>query len=249
MSEQVKVYVVEDKAITRETVILSLKKSGFEVVGSSDEAVGALREMQSMEVDIAILDINLRGKEDGIWLAGELNKSVHIPFIFLTAFGDEETLKEVVKTNPHGYLMKPFNSANIYTSIHIALRNFSDEKAAELAPQPAQEPDGNIRIKDSIFVKDRDAMVRLKLKDIAYVMSEDKYLEIHMGSKKHVVRSKLLDFLDHLPGDDFIQVHQRYLINVDLVTSYRTGYVTVNDVDIPVSRSFSDAVSKRVISL
>lgn len=249
MSQKVKVYVVEDRAITRETLILSLQKSGFEVVGSHDEAVGALQEMQRLEVDVAILDINLQGEEDGIWLAHELNKSVQIPFIYLTAFGDDETLKAVVKSKPSGYLMKPFNSANIYTSIHIALRNYSKNETSLPQVKANVETEENIRIKDSIFVKDRDAMVRLKLDEIAYVKSDDKYLEIHLNNKKHVIRSKLLDFLDHLPSEGFIQVHQRYLINVNQVEAYRPGFVTVNAVDIPVSRSFSDAVSKRVIAL
>lgn len=247
MEHKAKVYVVEDRAITRETIVMSLTTLGFEVVGQNDEAEPALEEMRNLEVDIAILDIDLKGEKSGVWLAHQINAEIEIPFIYLTAFGDARTLTEVMETRPHGFLMKPYNEPNIYTAILIALDNFSKQESA--ADKTVTEPSDseNFRVKDSLFIKDRNLLVRCKIDEICYIKSDGKYLDIYLKQKQHLVRSKMTDFMDYLPQEVFIQVHRRYVINIGHATAVGAGFVQVMGEDIPVSKNFKDALNDKLI--
>ncbi len=260
----VRVYVVEDKAITRRAIISSLQKLGLEVVGENDEANLALQEMSVLKPDIAILDINLIGIHNGIWLGHRINEQIKIPFIYLTAYEDKATLSEVMQTKPHGFLIKPFNESSIYTSILIALENFTRETTV---PQPDynkkfEESENKVQssdhdgpedsgyvIKDSLFVKERHLLVRLQIRDILWIKSEGKYLEIKLDNKTHVVRGKLSDFLARFSESDFLQVHQRYVVNATKVTAYGGGFVKINTEEIPVSKNHRDNLANRLITL
>ena len=67
-----RIYVVEDMAYTRITLIDNLIEANFEVVGSAANAETAWKEMQTVKFDLALLDINLAGANDGVWLAEKI---------------------------------------------------------------------------------------------------------------------------------------------------------------------------------
>ena len=41
--------------------------------------------------------------------------------MYLTAYADDDTIQRAKKTNPHGYILKPFDEKELSTSIEIAL--------------------------------------------------------------------------------------------------------------------------------
>jgi len=75
------------------------------------------------------MDINLKGKIDGITTAKKIKENYDIPVIFLTAFCDDKTLERAKETNPFGYILKPYNDKELYTTIEIALYKSQMEKA------------------------------------------------------------------------------------------------------------------------
>ncbi|MGB0391187.1 MAG: response regulator, partial [Salibacteraceae bacterium] len=129
MSYKVKIYIVEDEYITQAVLKNNVEEIGYTVVGMADNAEDAWEDLQNLDVDLALLDINLAGEKDGIWLAKQIRESIGIPFIFLTAYGDKATINTAVKTQPNGYLLKPFNEVDIYTAIEVALNNFNHAQA------------------------------------------------------------------------------------------------------------------------
>ena len=252
MSDKTRVYVVEDKAITREMMLVALEAMGFEIAGSNDEAMPALLEMQETPVDIAILDIDLIGDHDGVWLAHQLNETLQIPFVFLTAFGDEATFQRVIATKPHGFLLKPFNKTTIHSAILIALENFTQKQVAQTAPGAAlnkEEVAPSAVVKDSLFVKHKGMLVRVRIDSLNHIMSDGKYLELHTNDKMYLVRQKISTLLDLLPAASFMQVHQRYIINLTRVAAVGPSYAMVNATEIPVSRGYRDDLNQRLITL
>ena len=119
------IYIVEDVAISRMSLETMLLENEYEVVGSAASAETAWKEIQSLPVDLILLDINLSGEKNGVWLAQQIRKNLNISIVYLTAFGDQQTLKEVLETKPNGYLMKPYQEPTLLTTIDIALLNFS----------------------------------------------------------------------------------------------------------------------------
>lgn len=76
--------------------------------------------------DLLLLDITLRGKEDGIHLAACINENQKIPFVFLTSHSDTTTptVERAKSVNPAGYLVKPFEENDVDVAIEIALSNW-----------------------------------------------------------------------------------------------------------------------------
>ncbi|MFK7952330.1 MAG: LytR/AlgR family response regulator transcription factor [Ekhidna sp.] len=241
--ERLQIYVVEDEAITRATIKSYLKKANYELIGSADEAEKAWLEIQNLKVDLAILDINLIGDKDGIWLAGKLQESGLVPFIFLTAYGDKQTIDAALSVKPNGYLVKPFEEAELYTAIRIGINSFANQIKSD-----SLEKENHV-INDNIFIKDDHLLVKLNIKEILFVKSDGNYLEIHLQHKKHLVRSKLNDFIERLPKNTFLKVHQRYIINIEALEIIGSGFVKVAGIEIPVSKSYKDILLNRIRTL
>lgn len=73
------------------------------------------------------MDIVLKGEMDGIEAADQIRKRLDIPVIFLTAFGDENTLQRAKATEPFAYLLKPFKEKELHIAIEIALYKHETE--------------------------------------------------------------------------------------------------------------------------
>jgi len=228
----IKVYIVEDVAISRMSLETMLIENDFEVSGSAATAEVAWKEIQTFSPNLILLDINLAGKENGIWLAQQVRKYLQIPIIYLTAYGDQQTLKEVLDTKPNGYLMKPYQAPTLLTTIDIALHNFSE---AQKSTNTSQSEDSS---SDFIFIKDKYMKIKINVNDIYYIKSEGNYLEIALKEKRHVIRNKLATFKQELPKDLFVQSHQRYLINKDKIDVLKKDFVTTANVDIPISQKY-----------
>jgi DNA-binding LytR/AlgR family response regulator len=233
-----KVYIVEDVAISRMSLETMLLENKYQISGSAAKAETAWDEIQKTFPDLILLDINLSGEKNGIWLAQQVRKQLNIPIIYLTAFGDQQTLEEVLDTKPNGYLMKPYQEPTLLTTIDIALHNFV-ESQKEVTSSEEQSLSNEF-----IFIKEKYMKIKININDIYFIKSEGNYIEITLKDKTHVVRNKLFALKEELSNSLFFQSHQRYIINTQKVTVLGKDYVTINNVDIPVSQKYKKKMEK-----
>ena len=85
------------------------------------------------------MDINLRGKMDGIEAAKRIRERFGIPVIYLTAYDDEETRQRAGATDPVAYLVKIFGDVDLQSAIEKALRKGKDRPPGE----PRSATDGS----------------------------------------------------------------------------------------------------------
>ncbi|SEE11432.1 DNA-binding response regulator, LytR/AlgR family [Tenacibaculum sp. MAR_2010_89] len=241
MEAPIKVYIVEDIAISRMSLETMLLENNYIVSGSAAKAEVAWIDIQQTKPNLILLDINLSGDKNGIWLAQKVRENFKIPIVYLTAYGDQQTLKEVLETKPNGYLMKPYQEATLLTTITIALNNFLEsEKEREVFKE---NNDSDV----FIFIKDRAMKVKINTNDIYYIKSDGNYLEIKLKEKKYVVRNKLMEFKKQLPHTIFFQSHQRYLVNISKIKVVGKDYVSINDENIPLSLKYKKEVEQVLI--
>ena len=86
-----RVLVVEDEIVVSEDLQQRLVGLGFEVVGAADTAADAVRIAATMRPDVALMDIMLHGRPEGIDAAEHLRGELDIPVIYLTAHSDSAT--------------------------------------------------------------------------------------------------------------------------------------------------------------
>lgn len=127
--EKKKIIIVEDEVIISNDIKQYLKKLNYEVLATFNSAEELLEKIKDFLPDIILMDINFKDKIDGIKAAKEIKNKYNIPIIFLTAFCDAETLQRAKETEPFGYILKPYNEKELYTSIEIALYKAKSEKA------------------------------------------------------------------------------------------------------------------------
>jgi len=115
-----RILIVEDNMDIANNLKNYLEKIEFEVVGIVTFAEDAIELADSKTTDLILMDINLAGDMTGLEAADIILANTEIPFIFLTANDDEETLKKASKTNLYGYLLKPFEENELRITIDMA---------------------------------------------------------------------------------------------------------------------------------
>ena len=238
MKDRTTVYVVEDMAISRIGLEAMLVKNNYEIAGSSAKAETAWDEMQGLAIDIILLDINLAGQKNGIWLAQQIRKYLKIPIVFLTAYGDQKTLKEVLDIKPEGYLMKPYQEPTLMTTIAIALTN-SLEKHQEHSALVIKETENDV-----VHLKVGRTVVKLKTSAILFAKSEGNYVQITLATKRYVIRKKLTSFLEELPKGQFLQCHRRYIVNLKKIDFFGTDAITIQNIEIPTSLKYQNITAE-----
>jgi len=120
----INVLIVEDDPLIAEDIRETLSNVNYNVVGLAYNKKDALNLLANTSPDIALLDINLGDNLDGILIAEEINTTYQIPFLYLTSYSNKEILDKVKHTLPMGYIVKPFDEADLFTAIEIAVSNF-----------------------------------------------------------------------------------------------------------------------------
>lgn len=232
----IKVGIVEDEVIIADNIYGLLQEMGYspcEPCSSYDETV---RLLNSEKPDVMLLDINLTRGKSGIDVAEYIRKNIHIPFIFLTANSDRNTLDKAKTTKPNAYLVKPFQKADLYAAIELATYNFTTQKD-EL---PQQSKADSFEDKGYLFIKDGNYFYKVKTEDILYLSSDHVYLTIHTTERKYLVRGSMQEYLSKLSPERFVRIHRSYAVNVDKVNKINSVYIELNGEKLPMSRTHRD---------
>ncbi len=95
LNKPARILIVEDEQLVAMDMEMQLLAFGFEVVGMADTGNEALHLAATVQSDLVLMDVKLRGPMDGVAAAEELQRRAAIPVIFVTAFGSQEALRRV----------------------------------------------------------------------------------------------------------------------------------------------------------
>ncbi len=135
MAEQGKILVVDDDRLVLATVTHGLAQAGYDVIDADngDDAILLAREHKP---DLALLDIRMEGMS-GFDVAAYLRDHLHVPFMFLSAFADDETVQKVKALGAVAYLVKPLDIGQILPTVAAALAQLPARAAGPVAPPAA----------------------------------------------------------------------------------------------------------------
>jgi len=131
MNAKGKILVVDDDRLVLATVTHGLAQAGYEVIDADngDEAILLARRHQP---ELALLDIRMEGKS-GFDVAEYLRDVCHIPFIFLSAFADADTVAQVAALGAVAYLVKPLDVGQIVPTVEAAFERLRTQRAQAAA--------------------------------------------------------------------------------------------------------------------
>ena len=107
-AQPVRVFVVEDDALSAIVLNDLLGLWGYAVCGMADTASAAIAEVERLRPDLLLMDIRLAGNVDGIEAAQEIRRRLGIRPIFITAHTDRATIARIHQAEPLGFLPKPY---------------------------------------------------------------------------------------------------------------------------------------------
>ena len=251
MNEAIRILIVEDNVIIADDMQTMLEDIGYKIVGNVIDYEQAEEVLKKTTPDLVLIDIVLASEKSGIDLGQHIRDNYDIPFIFVTSNSDRATVEIAKKVKPNGYLVKPFEQQDLYTSIEIALSSYNYgenevDKVEDVDTSERSEEDrnnvSNAVLKDSIFVKKNNLYYRIKYDDIHFIKADNVYLEVNTIDKKFLVRSALKDYLDKLPSNNFYRAHKSYIINLSHIQAVNSKDIMIKDELIPISKEFREFI-------
>lgn len=244
----VNILVTEDESIVRKDIERSLQKLGYNVVGTADTGEKAIELANTLQPDLALMDIMLKGDMTGIEAATEIKKTNDIPIIFLTAYADESTLTKAKITEPHGYILKPFKEVDIQTTIELAIHKHQKESEVKSENDLLRAIAANNNEADYLYVKNKSRLIKVDRDDILFVEALKDYVTVNTTKGKYTIHSTMKDIEKKLPDSTFQRVHRSYIVNMDNIESIEGSTLRIQgkDVEIPIGGSYKEAIAGRI---
>jgi two-component system LytT family response regulator len=219
MTVPIRAVIVDDEAMSRRALRTLLSDVDWiECVGEAVDAASATESLRSLRPDLVFLDIQLPGGT-GLQVLERYGEPVGV--IFTTAFDDYAMT--AFELGAIDYLRKPFGQARLLRALERARAQLdSSARAAEVATlqdrlaiaRPSSKP------LQRIFVRDRGAVVPLKVNSIARCEADGDYVAIHAAGRRHLVYVNLGDLERRLDPESFVRVHRSHIVNLDFVESF-----------------------------
>ena len=111
------VLLVEDEPIVAEDAAEMLREAGHQVTGPATSVDEAVRLAEESGADLALVDINLCGEEEGPRLARALWALFGVPSLFVTAQPEQARQH---KDAAVGVLSKPYAAGELVQSVPVA---------------------------------------------------------------------------------------------------------------------------------
>ncbi|TRX48392.1 response regulator transcription factor [Fulvivirga sp. M361] len=241
---KVRILIIEDELLVAEEMAGMLTSNGYQVCESVDNAMDARRALEMYQLDIILVDIKIRGEEDGISLAGYIHSNYSIPLIFVTSMMDDPTLQRALQVKPSAYLIKPYHSHELQIAIEVALSNFQHQQVADYV-RPVQNSQSHYTLKQSVFIRENHRLERIEYDDILWMKAESSYVDIVTPDKHYLLSTDTLgSMLEKLNCRWLLRVHRSYAVNVNKVTALSGNQLEVAGQTVPIGKNYRAMVKQ-----
>lgn len=194
----IKIIIAEDNEIERETIKTLLgREQDVVVIGEANDGQEALKQIQELKPDAAILDINMP-KLSGIELAQKIEGKLY--FIFITAY--QEYVLNAFDVGSTDYLLKPINPERFAISIKRIRKLVNTKKTNQY-----------------LTVKNKGAIMQISIDNIIFMekMPGDKKIIINTTEGEYIVGGTLESFESKVIPYGHIRSHKSFIINLNKV--------------------------------
>ncbi|MDR2231281.1 MAG: LytTR family transcriptional regulator [Flavobacteriaceae bacterium] len=103
--------------------------------------------------------------------------------------------------------------------------------------------------KQYTFIKSGKRLIKLNFDEISIIKGLGNYVEIiTTGNKKLVYYKSLKDLIENLP-EEFMRVHNSFIVNLRNVDYFEDNHLIINDQKISVAKSYKDCLLNSIEKL
>lgn len=221
--------VVDDEPLGRNLMVENIGLIPFlELVGTAKNAFEAMELLETGEIDLIFLDIQMPGMTGTKFVESLTQKPM---IIFVTAY--EEFAVESYNLEVIDYLMKPVSVERFIKAVNKAYERFN------LVAKEARNND-----LDYMFVNVEYSLVKISFDTITHIEGLKDYIKIFVTTATHPIltKSTLKGIEEKLPAGKFLRVQKSFIVNLDKIESIRNHRISIGKFEIPVSDSSMESL-------
>jgi DNA-binding LytR/AlgR family response regulator len=221
--------IIEDEPLALERTKIFVEKVPFlNLSATFDNALNGLFYLQSNQVDLLFLDINM-DELSGIELLQ--SSKIESQVIITTAY--QEYALQGYELNVTDYLLKPFTFERFLQAVNKAHQNLS--KNTPKSPQL-----------DFIFVKTENRLEKIMLDEIIYIEGMRDYRRIHTFTKKVMTLQNFKELEQIIPSNLVCRVHKSYMVGLNKIESIERSRINISGQIIPISETYKEFFFQKI---
>lgn len=216
-----KVLIVDDEAPAHDVMLYHVgAHKELKVVGQCYNAAEALTALETLEVDLMLLDIRMPGF-GGI----DLLRGLKTPPLTIIASAHRDHAIEGFDLDVVDYMLKPVSTERFAGALEKVHRRLEEQ-----GPR-------------AITLKVDRSMRRFYLAEIAYIQAQGNFVSIETGVEGVLATATLHSLEVALPDEHFVRVHKSYIVNRSHVREQRVGSLLLDTGDVlPIGKSYRGRV-------
>ena len=228
----IRCHIVEDEPMASKLLQLYVSKLPvLSLVAVSDNPLHALESLKANPVDLLFLDIRMP-EMTGLSLLEVLSNRPLA--IFTTAYS--EFALESYELDVVDYLKKPITFERFVKAVGKAEQRLQVvDPARDRSGDAARERTGDAGY---IFVKEGTRFVKLNIDEILFIEGLKNYVAIHTATQKIVSLQRLKTLEEQLPADNFMRVHNSYIIAKSAISSVKDNEIRIGVAHIPIGETY-----------
>lgn len=227
--------ICDDSADARDALRIQLEKvlneEKEQIVYEFSTGAGAVHWLQNHpgEIDLLFLDVEMAGTNGMAAAEAVRGFDTELIIVFVTGYSDY--VFDGYKVNALDYIIKPAKAQRL-SEVLRRVRAQLEKKKNEM-----------------YVLKNTDGIFRLSIAAICYFYSDRRKVVLVCGEKEYPFYARL-DEVEQQLSENFVRIHQRYLVNPGHVVQIGTDSVAVSTGTatrtLPVSRALKEEALKRL---
>jgi DNA-binding LytR/AlgR family response regulator len=230
---KVKTLIVDDEPMARGVI---RKHTGhfdmFEIIAECQNAIETINILNTQEIDLIFLDINMP-QITGLELLSSLKNP---PLVVITTAYSEFGVKSYEYSNIIDYLLKPITFERFIKTVDKIKTKFKNT---------LEEKQVSSLVSEEIKFKSNKTTVQLMPEKIFYLQAFGNYVKVFVQKRGMIlVQQKLQDFEDQLPSEIFIRCHKCYIVNKNHITRLLKNEIEIQNTTIPIGITYRQNLNK-----
>jgi two-component system, LytTR family, response regulator len=211
-----RVLIVDDEPLIRAGIRQGLAgMDDVDVAAECDSGSEAMRLLSSQTVDLVLLDVQMPDCT-GLDVVERIGPDRMPAVIFVTAY-DEYAIR-AFELNAVDYLLKPFDDMRLRRSVERAAQRIAVRRQSDLAAQLQALLDTRTKKwPERIVVKEGERFDFVPVESIDWIESANNYVQLHCGSRRHLLSESLTNLEGRLNPARFLRIHRGRIVNLSRI--------------------------------
>ncbi len=225
--------IIDDEPLARDLMRSHIGKlENFNIIAECGDAMKALHELRTNQVDLMFMDIQMP-QITGIEFLKTLKNPPKV--VITTAY--REYAIDGFELDVVDYLLKPITFERFLKSVNKYYQVTQDEVQSNnpmVEMSQVEEP--------FIYVKENKRVIKVNLNEILYVEGLSEYVQIYTDKKKIVTKTSMTNMEEKLSSEGFLRIHKSYIVSCAKIEAFTAQCIEVPGKELPIGRSYKNAV-------